>query len=183
MPRSDPGAGMRISTQAFHAHKRGGTEDEYEDAFYPDGFADQVRGFRCAVADGASESAFANLWAQLLVTAFGRREMRIADLQEQWQKSVGGKRLPWFLEKKARRGAFAAFVGLSLRAAGAATKRARLAANRAVATVSAADWMPQTGDANPVGPTGASGRRRPAAPRAGTQRPRGSARGNDPTSR
>jgi len=154
MPRSDPGAGMRISTQAFHAHKRGGTEDEYEDAFFPDGFAEKVRGFRCAVADGASESAFAREWAQLLVGAFGRREMNVAHLQEQWQKSVGGKRLPWFLEKKARRGAFAAFIGLSLRGAGAATTRARLAANHAVASVSAADWMPPTGNARDNGSDG-----------------------------
>ncbi len=154
MPRSHPGAGMRISTQAFHAHKRGGTEDEYEDAFFPDGFAEKVRGFRCAVADGASESAFAREWAQLLVGAFGRREMNVAHLQEQWQKSVGGKRLPWFLEKKARRGAFAAFIGLSLRGAGAATTRARLAANHAVASVNAADWMPQTGNARDNGSDG-----------------------------
>ncbi|MCH7798564.1 MAG: hypothetical protein IID28_08995 [Planctomycetes bacterium] len=143
MPRTDAGPGMRISTRAFHVHKRGGTEDEYEDAFFPDGFAEQVRGFRCAVADGASESAFASQWAQLLVDAFGRRELHLAHLQAKWQKSIGGKRLPWFLEKKARRGAFAALIGLSIRAAGAATARARIAANRAVASVSAADWMPQ----------------------------------------
>ncbi len=154
MPRTDPGAGMQISTQAFHVHKRGSAADEYEDAFFPDGFADQVRGFRCAVADGASESAFANLWAQLLVRGFGRREMCIAHLQHQWQQSVGSKRLPWFLEKKARRGAFAAFIGLSLRSAGAATTRARLAANRAVATVNASDWMPQAANARGNGSDG-----------------------------
>jgi hypothetical protein len=136
---------MRVTTRAFHVPKRGGNEEEYEDAYFPGEFADQVGAFRCAVADGASESAFANIWAQLLVRGFGKRKMRIAELQTHWQKAVGGKRLPWFLEKKAKKGAFAAFIGLSIRGDGAATTRARLAANRAVANVSASDWMPPSG--------------------------------------
>ncbi len=145
MARRKGATALRVSTRAFHVHKRGGTESEYEDAYYPDEFTDEVGAFRCAVADGASESAFANIWAQLLVRGFGTRNLRIAELQMHWQKTVGGKKLPWFLEKKARRGAFAAFVGLSIRGNGAATTRARLAANSAIASVSAADWMPQTG--------------------------------------
>ncbi len=145
MARGNDPAALRVSTRAFHVPKRGGTEQEYEDAYYPDEFADDVGAFRCAVADGASESAFADIWAQLLVRGFGTRKMRIADLQAHWQKTVGGKRLPWFLEKKARRGAFAAFVGLSIHGDGVATTRARYAANRAVAGVSAMDWMPQGG--------------------------------------
>ncbi len=145
MARAKVAAALRISTRAFHVHKRGGTEKEYEDAFYPDEFTDKVGAFRCAVADGASESAFADIWAQLLVRGFGTRKMRIADLQRHWQKTVGSKRLPWFLEKKARRGAFAAFVGLSIRGNGAATTRARRAANTAVASISASDWMPGNG--------------------------------------
>ena len=127
---------MRISTQAFHVPKRGSDEDEYEDAFFPDGFADEVTAFRCAVADGASESAFANVWADLLVRGFGSRQMRLADLQDQWQQAVGSQRLPWFLEKKARRGAFAALIGLSIRANGAAGARSK-------PSVTAADWLPQ----------------------------------------
>ncbi len=144
MPRRKAAA-LRVSTRAFHVPKRGGTEEEYEDAYFPDEFADEVNAFRCAVADGASESAFADIWAQLLVQGFGKGKLRIANLQAHWQKAVGGRKLPWFLEKKARRGAFAAFIGLSLRGNGAATHRARRAANTAIATVSAADWMPETG--------------------------------------
>ena len=152
MARRKAVSALRVSTRAFHVHKRGGTEQEYEDAFYPDEFADEVGAFRCAVADGASESAFADIWAQLLVRGFGTRKMRIADLQAHWQKTVGSKRLPWFLEKKARRGAFAAFVGLSIRGNGAATNRARRAANTATASVSAADWMPQSNGSGTAAP-------------------------------
>ncbi len=146
MARRQGATALRVSTRAFHVHKRGGTESEYEDAFYPDGVTDKLGVFRCAVADGASESAFANLWAQLLVRGFGTRNLRITELQQYWQNTVGGKKLPWFLEKKARRGAFAAFVGLSIRGDGVATARARQAATATVASVSAADWMPSTGN-------------------------------------
>ena len=125
MARRTAAGAVRVSTRAFHVPKRGGTEEEYEDAYFPDDFTDKVKAFRCAVADGASESAFADIWAQLLVQGFVKKKLRIAELQQYWQKAVGGKKLPWFLEKKAKRGAFAAFVGLSLRGNCAATARAR----------------------------------------------------------
>ena len=71
MARRKGATALRVSTRTFHVHKRGGTEAEYEDAFFPDEFTDELGAFRCAVADGASESAFANIWAQLLVRGFG----------------------------------------------------------------------------------------------------------------
>jgi hypothetical protein len=157
MARRKGATALRVSTRAFHVHKRGGTESEYEDAFFPDEFTDELGTFRCAVADGASESAFANIWAQLLVRGFGTKNLRIAELQQYWQKTVGSKKLPWFLEKKARRGAFAAFVGLSIRGDGVGTNRARKAAKKSAApSVSAADWMPSTGNgaAKAAPPTG-----------------------------
>ena len=81
MARRKGATALRVSTQAFHVHKRGGTESESEDAFFPDEFADELGTFRCAVADGASESAFANIWAQLLVRGFGTKNLRIAERQ------------------------------------------------------------------------------------------------------
>jgi hypothetical protein len=147
MARRKGATALRVATRTFHVHKRGGTESEYEDAFFPDEFTDELGTFRCAVADGASESAFANIWAQLLVRGFATKNLRIAELQQYWQKTVGSKKMPWFLEKKARRGAFAAFVGLSLRGDGVTTTRARKAAKKsAVPSLSAADWMPSTGN-------------------------------------
>ncbi len=108
---------MWICTQAFHVPKRGNAETEYEDAFFPDtGFASRdLTKFRCAVADGASESAYSGLWAQLLVRAFGRRKMRLERLRNLWQRAVVARPVPWYLERKIRNGAHAAFVGLMLR--------------------------------------------------------------------
>ncbi len=102
---------MQITTQAFHVTKRGNKDAEYEDAFFPDAIERNLSEFRCAVADGASESAFASEWAQQLVRSFGCRQLRLAELRKEWQKSISGQSLPWFLEKKVRKGAFAAFIG------------------------------------------------------------------------
>jgi hypothetical protein len=138
-------AQMRISTQSFHVPKLGNAPEEYEDAFFPDSFTDRVDGFRCAVADGASESVFAKNWAQALVRSFSAREMNLERLRDEWQKDVGSQRLPWFLEKKSRRGAFAAFVGLSLRTNSSARSRAKAARKP---RTNATDWMPADSTGN-----------------------------------
>jgi hypothetical protein len=107
---------MRVRTQAFHVPKRGNAETEYEDAYFPENAPDgEVSEFRCAVADGASESAFASVWARLLVRGFGRRRLRLSRLRQLWQRATGGRALPWYLETKILHGAHAAFVGLSIR--------------------------------------------------------------------
>jgi hypothetical protein len=107
---------MRVRTQAFHVPKRGNAETEYEDACFPDNTLErEVTEFRCAIADGASESAFANVWARLLVRSFGRRRLRLGRIRRLWQRAISGQPLPWYLETKIRFGAHAAFVGLSIR--------------------------------------------------------------------
>jgi hypothetical protein len=112
---------MRICTNAFHVPKHGNAEGEYEDAFFPENGKRQASEFRCAVADGASESAFAQQWARLLVRGFGRRRLRLTKLRRLWQRAINGQPLPWYLESKILKGAYAAFVGLSIRDGGAAT--------------------------------------------------------------
>lgn len=123
---------MWIRTEALHVPKHGNAEDEYEDAFFPEsGVSSEVSSFRCAVADGASESAFSGLWARLLVRGFGRGRLRLEQLRRTWQRAVGGrgggdaaagngkaKQLPWYLEKKVASGAHAALIGLALREGG-----------------------------------------------------------------
>ena len=87
---------MRICTKAFHVPKHGNAEEEYEDAFFPEKHLDRkAKEFRCAVADGASESAFSGHWAQLLVHGFGRRRLLLGHLQQTWQKAVKSRPLPW----------------------------------------------------------------------------------------
>jgi len=79
------------------------------------------RGYRYAVADGASASAFARLWAHLLVHAYAggslggpTLEGDLAPAQARWAELVGRRRLPWYAQEQTRRGAFAALVGLTL---------------------------------------------------------------------
>ncbi len=107
---------MWVCTRVFHVPKRGNAEAEYEDAVYPErALTRQLDEFRCAVADGASESAYAGLWAQLLVRSFGKRKMRLDRLRRLWEQAVKTKPVPWYLEKKIKNGAHAAFMGLAIR--------------------------------------------------------------------
>ncbi len=107
---------MWVSTQAFHVGKPGGAEGEYEDAYYPeDNFRGELKAYRCAVADGATESAFSREWARLLVRGYGQHCFFLRELQGLWRSLVERHPLPWYLASKITRGAHAAFVGLSLR--------------------------------------------------------------------
>ena len=107
---------MWVSTRVFHVPKRGNAEAEYEDAVYPErNLARELGEFRCAVADGASESAFSGLWAQLLVRSFGKRKMRLEQLRRLFENAIKSKPVPWYLEKKIKNGAHAAFMGLLIR--------------------------------------------------------------------
>lgn len=106
---------MLVSCEAFWLQKAGVEPEEFEDAYFPkEPTRTECERFRCAVADGATETSFAALWAQLLVESYVRGELDLAPLQETWGKHVSGLKLPWYAEEKARSGAFAAIVGLSL---------------------------------------------------------------------
>jgi len=107
-----------LQPSVFRLPKAGSTQAEYEDAV-----AWSRRRGRFAVADGASASAFARLWAQLLVQAYvgGRLspcaiENDLAPVQARWSALVEQRNLPWYAVEQARRGAFAALVGLEMHA-------------------------------------------------------------------
>jgi hypothetical protein len=112
---------VTLAVQAFWLPKAGNTADEYEDAF-----AYSVAAGCFAVADGATDSAFAGRWAQSLVRRFAaappplsppsRRAFRtwLAPLQGAWHAGIDWPRLPWYGVEKARAGAFSALVGLTL---------------------------------------------------------------------
>lgn len=75
--------------------------------------------FRVAIADGASESWQAGPWAQLLVEAFTKEEPAawptwIPRVQSRWKQHVApsSQALPWFVEERAKQGAFATFLGV-----------------------------------------------------------------------
>ncbi len=114
---------------SFWLPKAGNRRDEYEDAsrvVYPQRIgASGRRTARAAVSDGASESAFAREWANLLAEAFVSRPPDISGLtrdkvrdwlasaQEEWSIGVPWDRIPWHGEAKARAGAFATLLGLT----------------------------------------------------------------------
>ena len=107
---------MLPEVQTFWLPKQGNTAEEYEDAF-----AASVENRRFGVADGATESSFADIWAQALVEAFTQSPPNgiefddwLKPLQEAWHKNVSWDRLPWFAEEKAKSGAFATLLGLEL---------------------------------------------------------------------
>src|SRR4051812_41117456 len=111
-----PRTGFPIPWRAFHVAKHGNSHDEYEDAFA----ADAETG-RFAIADGASESSFAGLWARLLVQGFVHPVLTdgppdwLAPLRKRWAKEVDALELPWYAEEKREQGAHATFLGVLLK--------------------------------------------------------------------
>ncbi len=110
---------MQAVVKNFWVPKYGNTAEEYEDA-------SASSTYRFAVADGATESSFAERWAQGLVKAFTSTPLDhirnpkvplaewLDPLQKEWHKSVPWDRLPWYADEKARTGAFAAFLGVEI---------------------------------------------------------------------
>ena len=110
--------------------KAGNHADEYEDASkvrYPQRIGGSGRSVaRVAVSDGASESAFAREWANILTDAFVALPLNLCGLnensltawlgpaQERWHAGVPWDRIPWHGEAKARAGAFATLLGLTI---------------------------------------------------------------------
>jgi hypothetical protein len=107
-----------IRCVTFSEPKRGSGPKEYEDAC-----AGNLALGRFAVADGATESAYAGVWARLLVDEFvstGAAELDswgawLPTVQSRWEAAVGEQPLPWYAEIKWQQGAFATFLGVVLR--------------------------------------------------------------------
>lgn len=107
---------MRIECNTFWFPKRDNAIEDYEDAAAPNKFIRKTfKIFRCAVADGAAEASFSALWAKLLVTGYCDG-LNIPKLQCDWRAQIPQGPLPWYVEEKAQKGAFATLVGLTIRA-------------------------------------------------------------------
>src|SRR5262249_34751949 len=121
---------MHIFAQAFWLPKEGNSIEEYEDAFWPKRQVDEgVEAFRFAVADGATETSFSKLWAEMLVHAYcsrafdnGKLYKSLRKLQRSWLEQVSKKPLPWFAEEKLRSGAFSSIIGLTVNQANSTNK-------------------------------------------------------------
>lgn len=107
---------MHISSTTLWLPKKGNSSEEYEDAAAPmDPVELDADLYRCAVADGATETSFSGLWARLLVNGYVEETDRTL-LKHTWNDSVATKKLAWYAEEKAQSGAYAALVGLTLNA-------------------------------------------------------------------
>ncbi len=102
--------------QCFAIPKQGNSAQEYEDAF-----RGNPKTGRFAIADGASESSFASLWAQLLVSGFAHAPTKVTGwrwldpLRQEWAAQVDILPLPWYADEKRGQGAAATFLGLTLK--------------------------------------------------------------------
>jgi hypothetical protein len=104
-----------MECRAFWRAKWGNRRDECEDACS----ANSLFG-RFAVADGASESAYAGSWATWLVEHFVKESTgpveswleTLPGIQAGWMAGFEGRELPWYSEAKLQHGAFATFLGL-----------------------------------------------------------------------
>lgn len=113
---------MLLDIREFWFPKAGNCPEEYEDAFACDS-----RAGRFAIADGATESSFAGLWARDMVEAYvttpppgsawGLRRW-LEPLQGRWHAAIDWGQLPWYAEVKAQAGAFASLLGVELDPAG-----------------------------------------------------------------
>ena len=125
--------------RSFRLPKAGNSPEEYEDAsrvVFPQRIGvSGRRTARAAVSDGASESAFAREWANVLADAFVDRppdasaltedSMRdwLASAQEEWRVGIPWDRIPWHGEAKARAGAFATLLGLTVATRAGSSRR------------------------------------------------------------
>lgn len=107
--------------RAFRVQKAGNSIAEYEDAYAPkrDGdYEGRTMGF--ALGDGAASSAFASMWANMLVKTWvkkpvtyrvglKRKSERLAKLHGE---RILTREIPWYAEELVRNGAFSTFLGV-----------------------------------------------------------------------
>ncbi|HEX8918064.1 MAG TPA: hypothetical protein VF898_06155 [Chloroflexota bacterium] len=113
---------MHVSARTFWLPKEGNAADEYEDAGWPVGRIERKCSyFRCAVADGATETSFSGEWARLLVEAYGRGRISsatlprtITELSQTWMDGRPTRDLPWYAEAKLQSGTYSSLLGLTV---------------------------------------------------------------------
>ncbi|MEM3486402.1 MAG: protein phosphatase 2C domain-containing protein [Candidatus Methanomethyliaceae archaeon] len=113
---------MGFTIRYYFSPKVGNSDKEYEDAFSPKPRKSTIDRdtLAVAIADGATESSFASLWATQLTQQFVRKPFReviafqgwLEPLSKNWWECINGYSLPWYAEEKVRYGAFSTFLGL-----------------------------------------------------------------------
>ena len=137
-----------LPPKTFRVSKAGNLLEECEDCFrvvFPyrmEKLGLTKNNARIALADGASESAFAREWARILTDRFitnppnicGPVERSLTEwlepCQEEWNRLVPWERIPWHGEAKTRAGSLATLLGLTI---GKGSNRSNTLSWRAIA--------------------------------------------------
>jgi len=109
---------MWLKYQAFSVVKFGNQPNQNEDANWSElkgGLYFRPFGFRCTVADGATQTSFSSLWSRILVREIGKQPYRkienaISTAQLKWDKIISQKELPWHAVEKVKQGAYSTFL-------------------------------------------------------------------------
>lgn len=111
---------MQLESRVYSSPKAGNSSNEYEDAFASSEQVVEVE-YRYSIADGATESSFADIWAKILADDYCFGEFDFDSLSEcikrltlRWQKKVHTKDLPWYALEKLESGAFSSLAGVAL---------------------------------------------------------------------
>jgi hypothetical protein len=115
---------VEIVYKTFTFHKFGNRFEENEDAecHRREGLFSQKGCFKCALADGATQSSFSGLWSKLLVENFVAQPNEPVDgleqvvllAQKSWIDHISQLKIPWHAEEKVKMGAFATFLGVKV---------------------------------------------------------------------
>jgi hypothetical protein len=111
----------------FTTEKKGSSSQESDDKWFtanksfPTKEGKKFRA-RFAVADGATECSFSNIWADILVRDYcnnghksaGGLERYIKKLSKKWSQNISVDNLPWYAEEKVKNGAFSTLLGFEL---------------------------------------------------------------------
>ena len=114
---------LQLRLRCMQTQKHGNAESEMQDAHGHNPKYESSRKVSLAVADGASESAYSEQWAELLVKDYVGKpyvesrtlQRRASRLAKEWHKNVSRPGLPWYTEEKIRRGAFSTFLGVTIK--------------------------------------------------------------------
>ena len=112
---------------SFTMEKRGSSSQESDDKVFtanksfPTKEGKKFRA-RFAVADGATECSFSNVWADILVRDYcnkgyksaGGLERYIKKLSKKWSQKISTDNLPWYAQEKVKNGAFSTLIGFEL---------------------------------------------------------------------
>jgi hypothetical protein len=109
---------MEPDVHIFAMPKGGNSAEEYEDAT-----GSSSEGRRFAIADGATQSSFADRWSQILALEYimnppadeptpARWTNWLQPLQEAWSLGIPWEKLPWFAMEKAQAGACTTLLAL-----------------------------------------------------------------------